>query len=245
MKHFIKTIPFVVFARINKLSLFILFISLSLSVFAQESASIEYKQTVFPRKMLPEDQKQYAMMIPETIEVLVTLRYNKNMGSVEEKVLESDSPVDLDTGNGEKSFYDLDAKKKLTLYPKGTFLPRNFAVKSDLSPMDEEIKHSGKTKEIMGYQCKEITFEMDMDGLQLDKVLVTAYYTEEIPYGHSPMGYMGLSGVLMHLECEYFSYTASEVKKETHEISLVVPEGYKEISEAQYEDIMDEALEGM
>ena len=242
MKHSIKTI---LFTCVKKWSLFVLCIGFAFSALAQESAIIEYKQTVFPRKMLPPDQQQYAMMIPETIEVLVSLRYNKNIGSLEEKVLESDSPIDLDTGNGEKSFYDLDTKKKLSLYPKGTFMPRNFAVSSKISPIDEEIKHTGNTKEIMGYSCKEITFEMDMEGLQMDKIPVTAYYTDEIPYGHGPMGYMGLTGVLLQMECEYFSYDVSAIKKEVQEITLVVPEDYKEISQGQYEDIMDEAMEGM
>lgn len=245
MKHFINVNTLAVFTKAKKWSFLLLCFGFMWSAFAQESAYIEYKQTVFPRKMLPEDQKQYAMMIPEVMEATVELKYNKNMASVEEKKAASEGGVEISMGDGGISFYDLDTKKKLVLHPKNSMVPKNFAVESAIDDAEEEIKHTGNTKEIMGYQCKEITFEMDMEGLGSGKIMVKGYYTEKIPYGHSPMGYMGLSGVLLKLECEYFSYEAKEIHKETQDISFVVPADYKKITEGQFEDIMDEAMEGM
>lgn len=244
MKYFIKAILFAVSSKAKKWSLLALCLGFFATGFSQESAYIEYKQTVYARKMLPPDQMQYAMMIPEKMEAKVELRYHKNIASIEEKAIESDGSVAISMGNGGKSFFDLEHKKKLTLYPKSAMIAKNFAVESEIDEAEEEIKHTGKTMEIMGYQCKEITFEMDMEGLGNGNVTVTAYYTDEIPYGHSPMGYMGLSGTLLKLECEYFIYTVVEVHKEKQDIVFAIPADYKKITEEQFEDIMDEAMEG-
>ena len=111
------------------------------------------------------------------------------------------------------------------------------------NPMkDKKIEFTEETKEIAGYKCKKA-------NVTWSDYSFIVYYTDEIsidePNWNNP--FPEIEGVLLEYQYEMFDIktkvTATSVKKEEVEDSVFeIPEGYKNVSKKEMEDVINDLM---
>lgn len=132
--------------------------------------------------------------------------------------------------NGEWSTY-IDTKSNSRLSQENLF-DKMFTIKEDYLPLSWEIE--SETKEILGKQCVKATS-------RLGNMSIVAWFTSEIPVPIGPAGYMGLPGIIMELDTDYFLYSIKKVEFTDQELKIVPPKG-KTVSRKEYIEIRDKKI---
>jgi GLPGLI family protein len=104
--------------------------------------------------------------------------------------------------------------------------------------METKWTITNEEMEILGYTCKKAELKtsfFDADRLMHQDVVVSAWFTEDIPYSYGPNYINGLPGIVLKYENVYYDYIASSVEfKEISvpilpkTISIFTPEEYRE-----------------
>lgn len=91
---------------------------------------------------------------------------------------------------------------------------------------------------IQGYKCRKAQLKtsfFDSDRLKHHDVIVTAWFTDDIPYPYGPNFFNGLPGLVLKYEDVYFEYTATNIEFKEIEIPLVPP-NLPILSPAEYKE---------
>lgn len=178
------------------------------------------------------EQKALAAFLPNKIEQSSVLSFKGTVGRVSQSEEPSDGKqVQMQT-SGMEMIVDLNNHLSIALTTIGA---EEFAVKSEMDATP--VAPGTETKEILGYTCKKaaVKFE-DNEG--------TAWYTEDIPFGHSPFGDVGTPGLVLELESPKITAKATSVELTAVDSDLFkTPTDAKYISQQQLEDITQEMLD--
>ena len=142
------------------------------------------------------------------------------------------------------------------------FFGKLFLVKDDLEKLDWTLEN--ETKNIGKYTCYKATMKRVVDVVQggisingdkdLDaetdeapqtrEIIVTAWYTPQIPLNNGPARYYGLPGLILEVSDGEESILCSKiVLNPDKSISIKEPEKGKEVDQAEYEAIVEKKLE--
>ncbi len=142
---------------------------------------------------------------------------------------------------------------------------KQFVIKDRLKPI-KWVLHS-ETKNIGNYTCYKATYtkeieEMSMmtfssseddnkgedsnELLEMKTTTVTAWYTPQIPVSNGPESYQGLPGLILEVNDGELTILCSKITlnpKKTLEIAE--PKKGKEVTQQEYDDIMEKKMEEM
>lgn len=142
---------------------------------------------------------------------------------------------------------------------------KQFIIKDNLEPIEWEL-HSD-TKNIGNYTCYKATYTKEVEEMsmttfsnndaknnedeensapKMKTITVTAWYTPQIPVSNGPDNYQGLPGLILEISDGDLSILCSKITlnpKKT--IELEEPQKGKEVTQQEYDDIMEKKLEEM
>lgn len=215
------------------------FANLSLAQTATEGL-ITYEQKINIHAALTGKQAALKSMVPEFSTQLIDLQYSGQkaflqVSASKEEHKEEGMELKMQT-MGSHKIIDLDAKKT---YSKVEFDKQSYLVVNDILDKPDAIQLVEGTREILGYACKKALWQREDQEL-------TVWYTTAIKAPFSPMGSLSLDGLVLAIEGERISYTAQRINFQAVDQALLnVPEGLREITAAQFQDLQEELLEEM
>ena len=132
-----------------------------------------------------------------------------------------------------KIFCDLDKNKETA---EVEFMSRIFLIESDIESKDWKL--SGTQKEVVGYVC--MSAELEMNGL-----VITAWFSPEIPYSFGPADYFGLPGLVLAVELNgEMALMAIDVELNLSDIDILVkPKNGKKVKQKEFDEIVEEKTE--
>lgn len=147
----------------------------------------------------------------------------------------------LSLGNGKGIYYG-DIKNNLRLHKKQSF-GSNFIIKSSFKELQWKIHD--ETKIIGKYICHKATFFQEIyTSKGKKKRLITAWFTNEIPFPFGPAGYGNLPGLIVELNIggKYVFYV-EKIKLSNSNLKLSPPKGGKVLSESEFNILSKKAYE--
>jgi GLPGLI family protein len=126
-----------------------------------------------------------------------------------------------------------------TIVEKRDFLGRSFRITGEVP--EYQWRLTGEQSEYLGYACqKAVTMK--------DSLLVEAWFTSEIPVSAGPAGFNGLPGMILvvNIDNGAQTYTATGIDLGASvDDALSPPKGGKEMSRAEFDEMMAEKMEEM
>lgn len=208
-------------------TLILLFI-FSFTILAQEfEGNITYSISYAD---LPEEMQAYESMLPKEMNFLVK---NDKSKMTQAAAMGGETVVITDQSN----------KKTTVLVNTMGF---KVAVSKNLAEeqSEPEIKYVDENKTIAGYPCKKAILT-DENGIK-----TTLWYTEEIPALGVNLGLKGIKGLPMEFETTQNGINAKIVatsisEEKVDDSEFEIPEGYKEMSEEEFQKMMQSQGGGM
>jgi GLPGLI family protein len=172
---------------------------------------------------------------------------------------------------GGGTFYKNTKEKAYTVDKE--FMGKDFLVKDSLSTL--KWKMESETKEIGGYLCMKATAVKPisksdfrnfrpkkedegkndksenktnlMDDLELPKeVLITAWYTPDVPINQGPEGYWGLPGLILEVSDGKTIVLCSKIVMNVKEkTEIKAPSNGKIVTQAEYDEIVEKKMKEM
>lgn len=241
----------------KKLSVYLAVLMLPFICQAQKEGVVSFEEVMKFKIELSEDsgisQEQLEAMIPneqiaqkwlffdESASLFTSKDVEASEDAVEHTMNTSDGQVRIKMvrANGDnKVFHDI---KKNTIVDQRNFLGKVFLVQDDAKKRDWKL--TGATKDVAGYPCQQAT-------AQDDDVAIEVWFTPAIPISTGPSGYMNLPGMVLEVntisENGERHYIAREVAfKALEEGTLVAPVKGKKVSEAEFDQIVEEKTKEM
>jgi GLPGLI family protein len=152
--------------------------------------------------------------------------------------------------------------KDLKVLQEQEFFGKQFLIKDDLQKLEWEL--GSETKSIGQYMCFKATAEKtdtsfafgnfgrrgndseNKEAEEVKKIIVTAWYTPQIPVNQGPDKYWGLPGLVLEVNAGRTTILCSKIilnpsEKET----IKVPSKGKEVTQKEYDDIVKKKTEEM
>ncbi len=222
----------------------------SLTAFAQDNTTqnidatyvcdviVDYDKTI---KQIP---SQFRSQVAETIKAEInngiSINYHlKNNGKIsafeiEEKISNTQNQsglIEQQIRASESSPYFKDFSTNPVIYYKGVdFGVKKFLIKDQIP--DYKWKISREKGEIAGYKVTKA------EGVMLDSIQVTAWYTPDIAIKDGPLNIAGLPGLIIKAEFETngtkLIYTLKELKISDKEIKLAIPTKGNVVTQEQF-----------
>ncbi|MFC0603923.1 GLPGLI family protein [Winogradskyella pulchriflava] len=165
-------------------------------------------------------------------------------------------------GGGGSDVYYKNTKDKRYTNQMDTF-GKLFLVKDNIE--DIEWKLESETKYIGEYQCFKATYtkmvekprivintddeetEEDLDKEpEMEERIVTAWYTPQIPISNGPDDYQGLPGLILEVHDGKLTIICSRIVLNPEDkVEISEPEKGKEVTQAEYEKIMEKKAKEM
>jgi GLPGLI family protein len=191
-----------------------------------------YEQKINVHANLKGAQKAFKSMIPEFISSDLEMKFNDSQARIKElpkeqtggiMISSSSANMLIDKAAGKSySFSDLGGAKYYT--------EENIDNETKLKPKKD-------TKVIDGYTCKCVI-------LETKEMNFTIWYTETLPAGYSPIGYLPIDGMVLEIEGKKVSYLFKSLEEKViSDSDLIMPEGYKKVTQEQLEDLTEEQME--
>ncbi len=213
-----------------------------------------------------EMQEQIVAMMKKQFEREFTLAFNKDE-SVYQVVESLDAPQAMGSGvqvvvAGTGS--DAVLYKNITqnrFANKTDVFGKIFLVKDSIAPTEWTL--TKETKNIGEYLCFKATrtdtrttmASMSSEGTEQDgqdsetkteEITITAWYTLQIPLGHGPSNYGGLPGLILEASDGSETILCSRIILNPKDgVNIKEPTKGKEVTQAEYEEIMDKKMKEM
>ncbi|MFA8450585.1 MAG: hypothetical protein ACEPOW_07820 [Bacteroidales bacterium] len=201
----------------------------------QKISSIEFEQIINLHKNLSEDQKALKALIPEFAKSKLEIIYNNKQAKLRKGKAESNSNVmiSMNSGSNGEQFFDLQNKKIknfIRIDGEDFFYTEDIKIAKDFTP-------TGKTKEILGYKCKELKNNEEGE---------TLYITNDLPNFLSPLPEITVEGTILEADLKKIQFKATKINKDqtTTENVFATPKA-REITKDQYNDLQEEKLNEM
>ncbi|MBL4660044.1 MAG: GLPGLI family protein [Alcanivoracaceae bacterium] len=213
-----------------------LFFSISLQAKSPSQGIAIYKQSINIHASLPKSQAALKAMIPEFQYMQLKISFKNNLLR-----METMPPADKPKGNGIMVMTSVDnentvlnvSDKLLTQY--GTVMDIDYLYKQNLGT-ENIFKFVDEVKTIYGYSCKKaIDEENDF----------TIWYQQDSSLVIVPSrDFVNIPGLVVKVEGPQISYDLlSLTEGVVDEALFAIPEGHKEISYEQFQDLQEEAME--
>jgi GLPGLI family protein len=211
-------------------------------------------------------QKQLMDMLKKQFQKTYILTFDKNSSLYkEDEALAPPSAggamMIISSIGGTGALYK-DIKNQSFTNQKETF-GKQFIIKDNLEPIEWEL-HSD-TKNIGNYTCYKATYSKEVEEMSMTTFsnidaknnedeensapkmkTITAWYTPQIPVSNGPESYQGLPGLILEISDGDLSILCSKITlnpKKTIEIEE--PRKGKEVTQQEYNDIMEKKMEEM
>lgn len=212
-------------------------------------------------------QEQLHAMLKKQFEREYTLEFNQNE-SLYKEIEKLDKPTTasnmgmqleiIGSGAGDVLYKN---KKKGVYTNQTESFSKVFLIKDSIKTRDWKLEQ--ETKNIGEYTCFKATYtyerrELTAVGANADKhqsndghlenrkenVLVTAWYTPQIPVQLGPSEYDGLPGLILEISDDKLTILCSRiVLNPSKELEIIEPKGGKKISEKDYDAIIEKKME--
>ncbi|MBI9033068.1 MAG: GLPGLI family protein [Bacteroidales bacterium] len=209
----------------------------TITLFAQEltNAVIKYEQKINVHANLKGAQKAMKAFIPEFISSDLELHYMNGMARIKEIKTEQKQGITI-SSSSQDMLLDGNTKTSKNFTELGD---SRFYTESSFDT-EENIILLKEIKQIGTYTC--LSAEMSMG--KNDKM--TIWYCPELPKNFSPMGFLPVDGMVLEIESEKISYIYKSIEKNSaNPALLLMPTGYKKVSEEQLMDLTEEYTEEM
>ncbi|SFZ90010.1 GLPGLI family protein [Flaviramulus basaltis] len=218
-------------------------LTISVNVFAQSGCIYYKKQLISANEESSEGYFKQASILLKIQEY--ELSYNKD-GSLYKKVEKLSIENNLIVESFAQSISEFSGEvyhnpiKKTTIHKKefsgSSFLIHKKTIKWTLT---------SDTLRIDNYLCyKATTLRTIKNSEGIHKLLVTAWYTPNIPLLYGPDGYCGLPGLILQLENNGILTTVSKINFFNDKIiKISYPSKGKEVTEDEYNEIVSEKFE--
>ena len=217
----------------------ILFALLGFNVFAEipNQGIATYKQTINIHASLPESQAAMKAFIPEFNYMEITVSYKDhnlrfdNKPLIDEKTKNTSNIMSVDTQNMLFNSQDMIYTQYGNIVDVDYVFTKNYA-------QDDRIKLTDEHKKVNGYDCKK--------AIDTKNKLVI-WYQEDKNQRVIPTEIMAkVPGLVVKVEGKKISYDLLSIKAAKISDSIFdVPKNSKKISEEQYQDLQEEAMEEM
>lgn len=230
------------------LLLFFLAFSLTLSVSAQSpSGKVVYEQKTNMHRRMKDATEEIKAMIPEfqTVQKELLFSGSKTLYrtlKAEDMEMESESDgtrMQIRMTMPEEFFFrDYAASRKTE---QREFLGRKFLIKDAIEPMAWKV--TGEQKMINDYPCMKAVMSLEEERQEIE-----AWFTPTIPVMAGPGEFAQLPGLVMLVSINdgEVVYTATTVEiKDIAPDLLTEPTEGKEVSQAEYDTIVEEKMKEM
>lgn len=208
-----------------------------------EQGVINYEQTINIHASIPPEQAALKAVLPKEQKIQIVATFSGDtyrLEALQPEVSESGSRFRPGFGD-EITIVELDSETQTRI---GELVDVKFASRSDLPPLDGLVPSEGK-QEILGYDAKRLSGTINLNGRERP---VEIWYSDEIPAGISPLPFKGLPGAVLDLKIgkssQRFSATSIEMV-EVDDTLFDVPEGHREITNEQFQDLQAEAIDAL
>jgi GLPGLI family protein len=232
-----------------------LFILAAFAVHSQNFRGIAVYESKTVLDMKTEDGKEidlgadFKEQLAKAFEKKFTLKFDAQ-ASVYEEEEKLQSPVSGGltvkiSGDG-KRYKNLKEKYYLM---EGDVFGKEFLIKDSLVKLNWKLEN--ETKKIGSYNCFKATYIIKDDGraglFGAEKdVVVTAWYTPDIPVGHGPGIYWGLPGLILEVNDGHTSLLCSKiVLNPAGKFEIIKPSVGQKVSQAEFDRIHEEKMQQM
>lgn len=215
-------------------------------------------------KMNSDMQEKMMAMLQKQFEKTYMLNFNKDISVYkEEESLAPPQPsgmqiVVFSSGGADILFKNI---KEERFVNQNDLFGKIFLVKDSLKPINWEL--GKETKNIGTYTCFKATYTKEVETIEggvsvngdkdLDKetpvkksITVTAWYTPQIPVSHGPELFQGLPGLILEVNDGSQTIVCSKIVINPEKsIDLDEPKKGKEVSQEEYDIIVEEKMEEM
>lgn len=111
-------------------------------------------------------------------------------------------------------------------------------IEKSLDSLNWDIKN--ETKEIKGYTCKKATATVNLNDIK--KGEITAWFAPDLPFQFGPVGYGGLSGLILGLEVQHYYFYADKIKLSDKSIEIKQPAKGKRVTQEEFGEEYDKLV---
>tara|TARA_R110001592_G_scaffold325866_5_gene606544 strand:+ start:770 stop:1621 length:852 start_codon:yes stop_codon:yes gene_type:complete len=218
-------------------------------------------------KMNDAMQKQMMEMMKKQFQKTYTLTFDKS-SSLYQQEAELDKPqvgdgFQMSFGNSGSDVFYKNIKDKNYVDQKET-MGKKFLIKDSISPIVWKLESD--TKHIGEYMCFKATYTKEVpknkfnfnsnsnvdeeneeeEEPEMIERTITAWYTPQIPVSNGPAKYQGLPGLILEIHDGKLTIICSRIVINPEEkVDIEVPEKGKEVTQKEYNDIMDKKSKEM
>lgn len=245
-----------------------------MAVYESKTSTPEFKGNMGGNDITPEMRKMFQERMKKALEKTFILNFDRSASIYkEEEKLDAPGQGNAGfrmmgsmMGAGGSMYKNV--KDKLYVSDK-EFFGKEFLIKDSLPKL--EWKMESETRMIGGYNCfkatavkqpsksdlrnlrpkqtdekKDDTKKTDfMDNFEIPKeIVITAWYTPEIPVSQGPENYWGLPGLILEVNDGRTTILCSKVVMNVKEkVEIKAPKNGKQVTQAEYDKIMVEKME--
>ncbi|WP_178985879.1 GLPGLI family protein [Winogradskyella helgolandensis] len=218
-------------------------------------------------KMNDEMQKRMMEMMKKQFQKTYTLTFDKS-SSLYKQEAELDKPqvgggFQMSFGSSGSDVFYKNVKHKTYVDQKET-MGKNFLIKDSISAIEWQLESD--TKHIGEYMCFKATYtkqvpkvNMNFSSIssidddneeekepEMEERIITAWYTPQIPVSNGPAKYQGLPGLILEIHDGKLTVICSKIVINPEEkIEIEEPTKGKEVSQLEYDDIMEKKTKEM
>lgn len=230
-----------------KFIIFFFFSVLTSLSFAQTTGKVTYEEKFDMYRRIPPDREDMKNMFPQFHSSMWELLYNGDE-SVYQHQKQEETEVTNTQGNTQTTMrfggrenrvvYKNIADSKMI--DSRDFMQKQFLITG--VPTERKWKIGKKSKEILGYNCLEASFQVD------STTNIVAWFTPQIQQFNGPSDFQGLPGLILQVDTNEGErvVTATEIKFEGVDTSVIVaPTKGKEVTAEEFETIRQEKMKEM
>jgi GLPGLI family protein len=206
---------------------------------------ITYSSKINMHKRIPAEQESIKQMIPEFTISRSMLLFNP-AESLYKPVPADENPFDQPSGQGrvmirntnENETYLDRMEAQVTQLIE--FMGKKYLIKKEQTDIPWKLENN--IREIQGYACKSAFF------IDENKREIRAWYTEAIRQPLGPEGFHGLPGLILEVTINDDEIVISAEKLELRALKkneLKVPKGGQEVSEEEYQAMVEEQMKNL
>ncbi|MBS0029237.1 hypothetical protein ACTJJ0_14900 [Chitinophaga sp. 22321] len=192
----------------------------------KSQGKIDYEITINLRAALKPDQQQYKDMVPETAvnkEVLYFNGSKSRLSHVDQDEITTDegAKIKMVTNDGQIAVYSDGATGKswslIDEDGKKMLVSKEDRAKEMKGAKDEkgEVINGTRTKQILGFTCKEMTLKSREMGV------TTLWVTDAFPFSAGPMGFSVGKGLVLGVESKQLNAIATAINYSPVSVSEV------------------------
>ncbi len=218
-------------------------------------------------KMNDAMQKKMMEMMKKQFQKTYLLTFDRS-SSVYKQEVELDKPqigggFQMSLGNSGSDVFYKNIKDQSYIDQKET-MGKKFLIKDSIAPIEWQLQSN--TKHIGEYMCFKATYTKQVPKVNLnfnskpdiadeneeekepemEERIITAWYTPQIPVSNGPAKYQGLPGLILEIHDGKLTVICSKIVINPQEkLEIEEPTKGKEVSQKEYDDIMEKKTKEM